>query len=285
MFHSQYIHSVISIFAGLLMVTGVTAEQAHGGLLDIYQLAKDNDPIFQEQFYGKQATDELYYQARSALLPQVSVTANQSQTYQNIRQSDNQSFDSGSVSYPSTRYGASISQSVYDYSRWASFSQAQEEIRQAASELEVVRQNLLYRVAERYFNALSIYENLSYLQAEKESVEANYQEVLARFEDGLARSEDMLDAQARLEQVRARELEVQNALRDAIEALAEMTGTPPQQLVLLGSDLQLSRPDPDSQEAWESLALERSPQLRAAELATEVVNRSIDVRRGGTFLL
>ncbi|AVI62944.1 TolC family outer membrane protein [Halomonas sp. GFAJ-1] len=285
MFISRYMHSMTSTITVLIVVmaSGATANQAHGGLLDVYQLARDNDPIFREQFYGKQAADELYYQARSALLPQVSVTASQSQTYQNIRQSDNESFDSGSVSFPTTRYGASISQSVYDYARWSSFAQSKKEIRQAASELEVVRQNLLYRVAERYFDALSIYENLSYLQAEKGSVEANYQEVLARFEDGLTRSENMLDARARLEQVRAREIEVQNALRDAIEALAEMIGAPPQQLVLLGSDLQLSRPDPDSQEAWETLAIERSPRLKAAELATEVANRSIDVRRGGHF--
>ncbi|MFC3392688.1 TolC family outer membrane protein [Aidingimonas halophila] len=266
----------VSVVAGLGSTPVLGA-----GLLDVYEMAKDNDPRYQEEFYGKEATDERYYQARSALLPQVSLTASRTETNQDIVSSDNEEYASGSTSYPATTYGASIEQSIYDYSRWAAFDKAKLEIKQAASELEVARQDLFIRVAERYFDALSLYETLSYLQAEKESVEANLEETRARYEDGLVREVEFLDARARFQQVDARELEVQNELRDALEGLSEITGQRPSSLQPVSSGLQLERPDPDSLEEWEELARERSPRLKAAHLGTEVASQEIKESRGG----
>ncbi len=252
-------------------------------LLQLHELATSNDPQFQADFYGKQATDERYYQARSALLPQVSLNASRSEITQDIVSSDNEVFDSGSTSYPTTVYGVSIEQSLYDYSRWAAFSQAKQEIQQAASELEAARQDLYLRVAERYFTALALHENLSFLRAEKQQVGTNLEQVRARHEDGLAREIDLLDAEARFLQVEARELDVENRLRDALNALEEVTGVLPSRLRLVNDDLQLERPQPDSPEAWTELALQRNPRLQAASLAVDVAMQSVKVRRGGHF--
>ncbi|WP_148255481.1 TolC family outer membrane protein [Aidingimonas lacisalsi] len=269
---------------GLGMAMGLGSSPAHAaGLLDIYEMAKNNDPRYQEEFYGKEATDERYYQARSALLPQVSLTASRTETSQDIVSSDNEEYASGSTSYPSTTYGASIEQSIYDYSRWAAFDKAKLEIKQAASELEVARQDLFLRVAERYFDALSLRETLTYLQAEKESVETNLEQVRARYEDGLAREVDFLDAQARFQQVDAREIEVRNELRDALEGLAEITGQRPTTLQPVTDQLQLERPDPDSLEAWEELARERSPRLKAARLSADVASQALKESKGGHY--
>ncbi|MCE8040773.1 TolC family outer membrane protein [Halomonas daqingensis] len=252
-------------------------------LLQLHELATTNDPQFQADFYGKQATDERYYQARSALLPQVSVNASRSEITQDIVSSDNEVFDSGSTSYPTTVYGVSIEQSLYDYSRWAAFSQAKQEIQQAASELEAARQDLYLRVAERYFTALALHENLSFLRAEKQQVGTNRDQVRARHEDGLAREIDLLDAEARFLQVEARELDVENRLRDALNALEEVTGVLPNRLRLVNDNLQLERPQPDSPDAWTELALQRNPRLQAASLAVDVAMQNVRVRRGGHF--
>jgi outer membrane protein len=252
-------------------------------LLQLHELATSNDPQFQADFYGKQATDERYYQARSALLPQVSVNASRSEITQDIVSSDNEVFDSGSTSYPTTVYGVSIEQSLYDYSRWAAFSQAKQEIQQAASELEAARQDLYLRVAERYFTALALHENLSFLRAEKQQVGTNRDQIRARHEDGLAREIDLLDAEARFLQVEARELDVENRLRDALNALEEVTGLLPSRLRLVNDNLQLERPQPDSPDAWTELALQRNPRLQAATLAVDVAMQNVRVRRGGHF--
>ena len=281
---------MIRIFSGqrlgmmgvLTLLVGASHATA-AGLMDVYDLARDNDPQFQSDFFGKQATDERYYQARSALLPQVSANVARSEISQDIVSSDNEVFGSGSTSYPTTVYGISLTQSVYDYSRWASFRQADMETQQAASELEVARQDLLLRVSERYFDVLALQENLDFLTAEKEEVETNLRQVRARYEDGLAREIDLLDAEARFLQVQARELDLANRLRDAHNGLGEITGQAPDQLRLVRDDLQLQRPDPDAESAWTELALQRSPRLKAAELASDVAMQDVKVRRGGHY--
>ena len=126
-----------------LLAPSVLAES----LLELHELAVDSDPQFQADFHGKQATDERYYQARSALLPQINVNVERSEISQDIVSTDNEVYGSGSTSYPTTVYGVSLEQSIYDYSRWAAFGQAKLEIQQAASELEVSRQDLYLRVA------------------------------------------------------------------------------------------------------------------------------------------
>lgn len=270
--------------AAVALGLGLLSPVALGSsLLQLHELAVENDPQFQADFFGKQATDERYYQARSALLPQVNLNASRSDITQNIVSSDNEVFGSGTTSYPTTVYGISIEQSLYDYSRWAAFGQAKQEIQQAASELEAARQDLFLRVAERYFAALALHENLSFLRAEKEQVGTNLAQVRARHEDGLAREIDLLDAEARFLQVEARELDVENRLRDALNALEEVTGVFPNSLRLVNDDLQLQRPQPDSPEAWTELALQRNPRLQAASIAVDVAMQSVKVRRGGHF--
>ncbi|OAZ99121.1 TolC family outer membrane protein [Halomonas sp. G11] len=280
-FHRQ-LHRVLPACTGAFFALA-SAPVLSAGLLDVYKMAKDNDPRYQEEFYGKNATDERYYQARAALLPQISLSATQTETSQDIVSSDNEEYASGSTSYPSTRYGASIEQSIYDYSRWAAFDKAKAEIKQAASELEVARQDLFLRVAERYFNALSLYETLTYLKSEKTAVKTNLEDIRARYNDGLVREVELLDAEARFQQVDAREIEVTNQLRDALEGLAEISGNRPRALQPVTNELQLERPDPDSVEAWEELARERSPRLKAALLATDVASEELNESRGGHF--
>lgn len=261
----------------------ISTQAIASGLVDIYELAEKNDPQFQADFFGKQATDERYYQARSALLPQINLNASRSDITQNIASSDNEVFDSGSTSYPTTVYGISIDQSLYDYSRWAAFSQAKLEIQQAVSELEAARQDLFLRVSERYFLALALHENLSFLRAEKEQISTNLAQVQARYEDGLAREIEFLDANARFLQVEARELDLENQLRDALNALEEVTGTLPEQLHLVDDNLELQRPDPVSPEAWVELAMQRNPRLQAASLAVDVSKQGVKVSRGGHY--
>lgn len=262
-----------------LLAPSVLAES----LLELHELAVDSDPQFQADFHGKQATDERYYQARSALLPQINVNVERSEISQDIVSTDNEVYGSGSTSYPTTVYGVSLEQSIYDYSRWAAFGQAKLEIQQAASELEVSRQDLYLRVAERYFAVLALSENLSFLQAEKKQVQTNLEQVRARFEDGLIREIDLLDAQARFLQVEARELDVANRLRDALNALAEVSGVRPVELSLVDEDLTLASPEPSSVEAWIELAMQRNPRLSAARLAVEVANQQVKVSRGGHY--
>lgn len=264
---------------GLLLPTSVHAL----GLLDTYQRAESHEPRFQAEFFDSQAREEVYHQARSALLPQLSVYARQSQISQDIVSSDNEVFDGGQTDYPTTVYGLSLSQSLYDYSRWAAFRQSREEVRQVASELEAARQGLLLRVTERYLEVLALHENVGFLRAERREVEASVALAAARHAEGLAREVDLLDAQARALRVEARELELVNRLHDALNALAEMIGEVPAQMRLIDEELPMVTPSPDSVQAWVDLAVERNPLLKAAGLAQQIAIQEERIRKGGHY--
>nr|WP_269472663.1 TolC family protein [Vibrio taketomensis] len=47
-----------------------------------------------------------------------------------------------------------MTQSIYSFSNWAYFAQAKDEVKRVAAELENVRQELIIRVAEAYFDVL-----------------------------------------------------------------------------------------------------------------------------------
>lgn len=263
---------------------GLVASSGHAaGLLELYQQALGHDPRFQAEYHEKLARDERYYQARAALLPQVAMYARASQIGQNIVSSDNQVFGSGSTRYPTTVYGLSLTQSVYDYSRWAVLRQADVEIQLAGAELEIANQGLMLRVAEKYLESLSYYENLSFLQAEKRQLQANYELVRARRQDGLAREVEALDAEARLLRVEARELELTDLLRDVLNALGEMTGGVPEQLRLMPEQLALEQPTPSVLEPWLELARENNPRLQAAILQRSIMEQEDKVRKGSYY--
>jgi len=66
----------------------------------------------------------------------------------------------------------------------------------------------MQRVSERYFAVLAANESVTYIQAEKDSVNQQLEVVKAKLDQGLANSIDYQDAQARSLQVIAREIEL-----------------------------------------------------------------------------
>ncbi|WP_315980903.1 TolC family protein [Aliamphritea spongicola] len=93
------------------------------------------------------------------------------------------------------------------------------------------------RVAEAYFTALKERDSYLAVTAEVTALEKHYELVQNQREEGLARMTDLLDSQARYMQAQARQVEISNDLRDAIQGLRELTGTLPDSLVTLGDGL------------------------------------------------
>lgn len=252
-------------------------------LIDVYKLALENDPTFQAGFHEHEASKEIYAQARAALLPTIKFDYSQTDTTQDIVSSDNQVFSSGSTSYPTTEMTLSLTQSIYSFSNWAYFKQAKEDVKRVASELEDVRQDLIMRTAENYFSALREYDNYKSVKSEVASLEKHYELVRQQREDGLARVTDELDAQARYMQAKAREVEIRNTLKDALQSLKEMTGQLPQSLVSLGLDMDLVEPTPAFPQEWVEKSRNNNPKVLAKRFATSVAWQEVRRQKGGHY--
>ena len=267
----------------VMAVSIVSTSVQSADLLEVYQQAKESDPIYQAGFHQHQASIEIYQQAKAVLLPNIKLSYNRTDTTQDIVSSDNAVFNAGSTSFPTTSLNLSITQSIYSFSNWAYFKQAKEEVKRVAAELEEVNQSLIFRVAEAYFSVLGEQDNFVAIAAEASALEKHFELVSNQRSSGLARMTDFLDAQARFLQAQARKVEIGNDLQDAIQALREMTDVLPDSLIALGNELQLVKPDPYVADDWLALAAQQNPLVLAKRSAVAVSLQEVRRQRGGHY--
>ncbi|MFC0060416.1 TolC family outer membrane protein [Vibrio inusitatus] len=270
---------VSSIVLGAL-ASGANAEN----LLDVYKLALEYDPVYRAGISQYNADKEVYEQARAVLLPTLDLELSHTQTYQKIRDSDNPVYAGvGSTDYPTNELNLSLTQSIYSFSNWASFSQAEEDVKRVAAELEDVRQELMLRVARAYFIVLKKRDTYLGIDAEVKSLEKHFERVQSQANNGLARKTDVIESEARLLQAQARQIEIGNSLRDSLQGLYELTGQVPNSMATLGEELALVKPEPFQVDKWINEAQQNNPLILAKQSAMEAAREDIRMQQGGHY--
>lgn len=268
------------IIAALL---GVNAASAQVGLLEIYRLAEVSDPVLRQAEANYRATQETKPQARSALVPSISIGASDSGRY-----SDSQTplgigavdFALGSVSRGSSdSVNLSISQSIFDLSRIRTLKQADKIITQAELNLESIRQELLVRVADSYFNVLAAEELLAAETASREAIGRQLEQAQRRFDVGLIAITDVQQAQAAYDNAVATEIGAQRNLASTQEFLREIIGEYVTNLRGPGEELPLLRPNPESADDWVSIAMQQNLALAATRVGTDIAQDDIRILR------
>jgi outer membrane protein len=280
-------------------------------LMQIYGLAKENDPTFQSQRSRHEASPETYKQAYSELLPSLSLDSYYQRTRQEIFETDVAVYGDNLARYPSKGYNLTLTQPIFKYSSLMRLSQAREEIKSADLEFQAAEQDLILRTAEAYIGALEAYDNLEYTRSEEESVNLHFELARERYTNGLAPITDFHDAKARLAYVTAQRIVAENALDDALEALAEITGkkidnparlkspqdisssssvTPEEAEPTLGAqgkaaggEIPLVSPDPDNVDAWIEAAQKQNLEVRVREQGLLVAQQEIERQKAGYF--
>lgn len=276
--------SLKGIIAGaVLLGSSVSSTALAEDLLQVYELALTNDPVFQAGFHEHEAAKEIYSQAKALLLPTVKLDYSTTDTSVTINKSDNPAFDRTEDEYTADNLTLSLTQSLYSFSNWAYFKQSKEDVKRVAAELEDVKQDLFMRVSEGYFSVLREYDNYRSIKAEVASLEKHYELVSQKREDGLARVTDELDANARFMQAKAREVEIRNQLKDALQGLKEITGQVPNTLVGLGLHMDLVEPTPAFSDEWVEKSRASNPMVIAKRHAIAVAWQEVRRQKGGHY--
>jgi outer membrane protein len=251
-------------------------------LLSVYKLAEKNDPTYLQEKASYRATLEARPQAISQLLPSVNLSADTTRFDQDIS-SGNNFGSAGEVNFNSRGYSLDITQPIYRRDRFISLDQADSEIKQAEAELTQAQQDLMIRIAERYFDVLSAKDNLEFAQAEVKSLSRQLEQANQRFEVGLSAITDVQEAQAGYDLAIAQEILALNAIDNAEEAMRELTGDYVTNLAALGNQISLVRPDPETIESWTSLSLEQNLGMVAARHAAETAREEIARQNAGHY--
>lgn len=242
-------------------------------LRTVYQLATQKDPVVQRAAASRDAAAARIDVSRARLLPSVVAGADITRaTRDNLRFSGSNSM------------GANIraSQSVFDWNRWQSLSRSEKVALQSQTVYEAEVQALIVRVTSAYFNVLRARDNLTFIGAEKRSVERQLEQTKQRFAVGLTAITDVHEAQAQFDIVAAREIASENELENAREALREITGQYHAQLSQLDTDkFSTSQPMPDLVTDWVNIAQDNNLTLKAQRIALDVSALDIDLAKSG----
>ena len=228
-------------------------------LLEVYELALQNDPQLQIAEANYLAAIQGLPQAQSGRKPQVFFNANG-----NWRESDNSS--TGDNSVDTLGYSLNVIQSLYDNEVAGNIRSAEASSAAELARLESVRQAVALRVSEAYFAILAAHDNVDFAYAERTAIGRQLEQAQKRFEVGLIAITDVQEAKARFDSSEAQAILAENLLENSYQALVVLTGdTSIRSLSRLEQEIDLSLPDPANAEEWVDLALKNNRDLIAAQ--------------------
>jgi len=268
-----------AILIGIALLLAAPAVAAAESLWDIYRIAISTDSKIQAAAAERAATLEVLPQSRAGLLPDIGFNGSLDR-----RRFDDLNADNDSVSFSTDHvYVLSLTQPIYRRDRFIQLRQADSRILQAEAEYTAAEQDLMIRTAIRYFLVLGAMDNLEFSESEKNAIARQLEQTKQRFEVGLIAITDVHEAQARHDLAVSEVIKAETRQFDAYEALEELTGSAHEHLLLLGAELPLVRPDPESPEQWVQTALEQNYQLLAAKAAAETAHQEIERQRSGHY--
>jgi outer membrane protein len=179
------------------------------------------------------------------------------------------------------RYQAQLTQTVFDWSQWQTLQRADSEVALAEANYRAAEQDLLVRVAGRYFDVLAAEDTLDAAEATLQAVTRQLEQAEKRFEVGLIAITDVQEARAAHDNATAGVILAKRSLATAHEYLRELTGEDYQELVKPADDMPLDQPDPWEQDTWVSRAETQNLNVIAARLGVDVAKANVKIAESG----
>ena len=277
----------IRIINNLVIMIGLAVAPAAANaasLLEIYQQALQSDPQIHEAEARRLAALEAKPQARGVLLPQISASGGWSQ-----RESDGRTFSpligsgySFEGDSDDTEWNVTLSQTVFRWDQIVNLKRADKQVTKAEAVREAAQQDLVIRVAQRYFDVLAAEDRLTSIHADRTAIARQLEQAKQRFEVGLIAITDVQESQAAYDQAIANEIGAKRQLATAREFLREITGEYVTKLSAPKDDMPLRRPERSERE-WVDLSLSQNLNLVASRLDEELARDEISFRRTGHY--
>lgn len=268
----------LSLLVGMTLSGAAMADD----LLQVYELAQQNDPTVNRAKANKDASFKGIAISRANLLPNISGRlsfTDSSSEFTNFQ-------DDGSVVVLSTdrenaSYSFSFSQTIYDHANYVNLNRAEMVAQQSDTNYGVAKQDLIVRTTEAYLNVLRAVDSLEFVRAEKRAIERQLEQTKQRFEVGLTAITDVHEAQANFDNTVAQEIQAENTVELRREELREITGKYHDSISVLNTEsFSASRPTPEKVDDWLSIAEKESLDLVERKIARDIAQQ--DIKRAQT---
>lgn len=271
-----------TLFA-LLIAASPMAAQAETSVQDLlatYQQAQSNDPVWAAAQSSRTAAQEKLIQGKALTLPTATLGANAGHTQTTLDRTGGVTNigRSGHDQYETYGYSLNVSQPLYRKQNSIQYEQSKVQVAQAEEQLSTVRQDLMVRVAQSYFDVLLAQDRVDLIRAQKSAISRQLEQAQANFEVGTATITDVHEAQARYDLALAQEIAAVNLLEARKHTIQSITGQFPERLAVARTELQAAVPEPREMEKWVETAeqnnLALKIQLQALQLASQEVERT-----------
>jgi outer membrane protein len=272
---------VSKYFSGFIIVflTGISPVVYAQDLLEIYELALQNDPVLKQAYAGQLAVGESKNQSIANFLPNVSATGVSNMNRLNNKGATFQG--SGIQNYVDNNLTVNLTQPLIHWEHWIQLSQSDNQIAKAEADYQAELQKLMVKITEAYFNVLSAEDNLEFSRAEKQAIARQLEQAKQRFEVGLIDITESHQAQAAFDRATADEIEASNDVDNQKEALIAIIGEQNIMLRNLGDPIPLVRPEPDNITAWSDSAEIGNFSIISAFNQMEFSRKAINLQRNG----
>lgn len=255
-----------SLIASALLTMVVNAHAVD--LVQTYQQALANDPVYTSARYALSASNEASVQGRAALLPVVGFGGNYSRAGESWKTITN-------------NYSLQLTQPLFRPAYWQQYQESKLSVAAGEVKFAQAEQDLMLRVSQAYFDTLTAQDVLATLQAQKSAIAEQLASAKRNFEVGTATITDSNEAQASYDLVIAQEIAASNNLEVARNVLQQIIGKPPAPLATLRASVQLSAPQPAAIENWVSSAEQQNFGVVGQEIALNSAKYEIKRNRAG----
>jgi len=196
-------------------------------LIRLYQEAAFSDPVLNAARFNYQASKELYWQGLSLLLPQASATPIGTRYYQHATNgSALTSYSGNSRVFDQKGYTVTLTQPVFNVAAFEASKQGDLNTKIADMRFYLAQQDLIIRVSQAYFDALTSQDNVELFRNKKSLIKQQLEIAQAKFDAGLATIVDVNTAQAALDLANSQEIGAQADLVVKRGILEQLVGRP-----------------------------------------------------------
>lgn len=271
-----------------LCLIGATTAAHATNLWQVWQLAKANDPAFQQAVATRKASMEAKPQAWAKLIPSIDLTAGR--TYVNSTNHSYQFFGSGG-SIPVTsasntaanQWSAQLTETLFNWGDIKNLQSANLSVAKAEADYQSTKQQLIVTVAQAYFGVLNARDILNANVANEKALARQLDQARQQYKVGLVAITGVKQAEAAYDTAKANVISARQSLLQAQEALRAITNEFLPKLAAPQKDLPLKSPSPNTPKAWVQRAFQDNPNLISARLAARIANKQISIARSGHY--
>ncbi|MEA9568090.1 TolC family protein [Polynucleobacter sp. AP-Nickl1-40-C4] len=199
----------------------------YNDLIQLYQDAAFSDPVLNAARFNYQASKELFWQGLSLLLPQANATPSGTRYYQHGAGSTVVSTGAGnSRVFDQKSYTVTLTQPVFNVAALEAFKQGDLNTKIADMDFFQAQQDLILRVSQAYFDALTSQDNVALYRNKKDLIKQQLDVAQAKFDAGLATIVDVNTAQASFDLTVSQEIAAQADLVVKKGVLEQLVGHP-----------------------------------------------------------